>query len=45
MQDEANELRIRPHAEEFLNEMSQYYEIVVFTAAMQDVRKLLIIKE
>ena len=27
---------IRPNAEEFLKEMSKYYEIVIFTAAMQD---------
>lgn len=32
-----NELRVRPYAEYFLNEMAQYYEIVVFTAAMKDV--------
>jgi len=27
---------IRPNAEDFLEEMSKYYEIVIFTAAMQD---------
>jgi CTD small phosphatase-like protein 2 len=27
---------IRPHAEQFLKEMSKFYEIVIFTAAMQD---------
>ena len=27
---------IRPGAREFLKEMSQYYELVIFTAAMQD---------
>lgn len=30
-------IQIRPGAEQFLEEMSKYYEIVVFTAAMQDV--------
>lgn len=30
-------IQIRPGAEDFLEEMSRYYEIVVFTAAMQDV--------
>ena len=29
---------IRPFAQEFLREMSQYFEVVIFTAAMQDVR-------
>ena len=33
-------IQIRPGAEHFLEEMSKYYEIVVFTAAMQDVKKL-----
>jgi TFIIF-interacting CTD phosphatase-like protein len=28
---------IRPGTENFLEEMSKYFEIVVFTAAMQDV--------
>ena len=28
---------VRPGALEFLKEMSQYYEIVIFTAGMQDV--------
>lgn len=27
----------RPGAQEFLREMSQYYEVVIFTAGMQDV--------
>jgi TFIIF-interacting CTD phosphatase-like protein len=27
---------IRPHAQKFLREMSQLYEVVIFTAAMQD---------
>lgn len=31
-------IQIRPGAEHFLEEMNKYYEIVVFTAAMQDVR-------
>ncbi len=26
----------RPHLHEFLTEMSKYYEIVIFTAALQD---------
>lgn len=30
-------IQIRPGAEHFLEEMSKYYEVVVFTAAMQDV--------
>jgi CTD small phosphatase-like protein 2 len=28
---------VRPGAPEFLKEMSKYYELVIFTAAMQDV--------
>ena len=27
---------LRPYAQEFLDEMGKYYEIVVFTAALQD---------
>lgn len=27
---------LRPYAQEFINEMSKYYEIVIFTAALQD---------
>ena len=30
------ELRMRPGADNFLKEMSQHFEIVIFTAAMQD---------
>lgn len=30
------ELKIRPGADEFLKLMSNYYEVVIFTAAMQD---------
>lgn len=30
------ELRIRPGADEFLRLLSNHYEIVIFTAAMQD---------
>lgn len=30
-------IQIRPYAEEFLEEMSNYYELVIFTAAMKDV--------
>ena len=36
-------IQIRPGAEHFLEEMSKYYEIVVFTAAMQDVNYLFIL--
>jgi TFIIF-interacting CTD phosphatase-like protein len=32
-------IQIRPGAELFLEEMYKYYEIVIFTAAMQDVKK------
>lgn len=31
------ELRIRPGAEDFLKIMANFYEIIIFTAAMQDV--------
>ena len=34
--EEGHELRVRPGAKEFLREMSQWYELVVFTAGMQD---------
>ena len=34
---------IRPGAVRFLNELSEYYEIVVFTAAMPDVSQFLIL--
>jgi CTD small phosphatase-like protein 2 len=35
--DEKNsELAIRPYAIEFLDQMSQYFEVVIFTAGMQD---------
>lgn len=27
---------VRPYCNKFLQELSQYYEIVIFTAAMQD---------
>jgi CTD small phosphatase-like protein 2 len=30
-------IQIRPGAENFLEEMHEYYEIIIFTAAMQDV--------
>jgi CTD small phosphatase-like protein 2 len=30
------ELRIRPGADEFLKVLSKHFEIVIFTAAMQD---------
>jgi hypothetical protein len=35
--DESAYIQIRPGAENFLEEMSEYFEIVIFTAAMQDV--------
>jgi len=28
---------IRPYAYEFIEEMAKYYEVIIFTAAMQDV--------
>jgi len=31
-----NELRVRPYIEHFLHEVAKYYEVVVFTAAMQE---------
>ena len=30
-------IQIRPGCENFIEEMAQYYELVIFTAAMQDV--------
>ena len=33
---------IRPGAIKFLNELSKYYELVIFTAAMPDVRNSII---
>lgn len=35
-------IQIRPGAENFLEEMNNYFEIVIFTAAMQDVKLLFI---
>lgn len=34
-------IQIRPGAEQFIEELSEFYEIVVFTAAMQDVKLLI----
>lgn len=34
--ERAEDIFIRPFAEEFLQQMSKYYEIVIFTAGMQD---------
>ena len=35
--DEANEvLNVRPNLQEFLTTVSQYYEVVIFTAGMKD---------
>jgi hypothetical protein len=36
-EEESAYIQIRPGAENFLDEMAQHFEIVVFTAAMQDV--------
>ena len=36
-------IQVRPGAEEFLKEMSNYYELVIFTAAMEDVNILMLI--
>ena len=30
-------IQIRPYAEDFLEEISKYYEIIVFTASLEDV--------
>jgi TFIIF-interacting CTD phosphatase-like protein len=32
-------IQIRPGCENFIEEMAQYYELIIFTAAMQDVLK------
>ena len=34
-------IQIRPYAEEFIEIVYQYFELVIFTAAMKDVRKKL----
>lgn len=39
-----NELLIRPHALQFLKNLSQYYEIIIFTAATQDYADLILDK-
>lgn len=36
-EDEQGYYLIRPGAIKFLNELSKYYELVIFTAAMPDV--------
>jgi len=36
------EFRIRPYSHKFLREMAKYYEIVIFTAALQDYADLII---
>lgn len=36
MEDNCGQFLVRPYAEEFLKEMSKYYEVVIFTAALQD---------
>lgn len=35
-------IQVRPGAEEFLEEMAMFYEIIIFTAALKDVRILII---
>ena len=35
--DHLGELRVRPYVQYFLNELSKLYEIVIFTAAIQEV--------
>ena len=35
--DQQHELRVRPYANYFLKEVSQYFEVVIFTAGVQDV--------
>ena len=35
--DQLDELRVRPYVQYFLNELSKFYEIVIFTAAVQEV--------
>lgn len=34
--ERSEDIYVRPFAEEFLQQMSKYYEIVIFTAGMQD---------
>lgn len=34
--DDDDQILVRPWAEEFIEEMSKYYEVVIFTAALQD---------
>lgn len=34
--DRTEEVYVRPYAVEFLEQMGNYYEIVIFTAGMQD---------
>ena len=33
---------VRPGCDQFLTEMAEIYEVVIFTAAMQDVSKLIL---
>jgi CTD small phosphatase-like protein 2 len=40
--EESAYILIRPGAENFLEELSKYYELVIFTAATQDVLTLII---
>ena len=37
---ENGQFLVRPHAQKFLEEMGQYFEVVIFTAALQEVKKL-----
>lgn len=36
--EEGSQFLVRPYAQQFLNEVGKYYEVVIFTAALQDVR-------
>lgn len=35
-------IQVRPGAEDFIEDMSNYYELVIFTAAMQDVSNIIV---
>ena len=36
LEDDSGQFLVRPYAEAFLEEMAHYFEIVIFTAALQD---------
>lgn len=42
--DEGNQFLIRPYAQHFIDEMSKYYELVIFTAGLKDVNLAFLIK-